>query len=416
MKYPIVKMTDNSELTGHDFVGVSKNTDDSIEITIPYGVDLPGLIDSKDLDNMKFLKIYIKSIQKALSSKSVKSTLEDVASGINNPAAAVRIVNDYISYGAFVEFEEEEKISLDGRIDFKRTVEKIRPQYVNGDFVYDIYVIKRKKVIRNNYVSLIQGNIINHFMQHGGAVLFGAKLNVNVRPVTLDSTVITKLRRELEQTFNSRKQHVIRWMIDYLSGVDISSENKGNWQYAMIASSLWETMALAVFGNQIKVNKSQYGKKYSFYSISRKSVIKTGSPTQHDVIYEDDANIFILDAKMYDNDSSLLSEEVLGKQFGYYKEAKIKEPTKRIINILLLPTIPERHEKEGFCDFIIEDPHVSAKEDPDRIVFIYKCSANEMIKDYYYSRKKANKIMAEFESFISVKDVRDYLNSRGTSY
>lgn len=39
-----------------------------------------------------------------------------------------------------------------------------------------------------------------------------------------------------------------------------------------------------------------------------------------------------------------------------------------------------------------------------------------MIKDYYYSRKKANKIMAEFESFISVKDVRDYLNSRGTSY
>lgn len=416
MKYPIVKMTDNLELTGHDFVGVSRNTEETIEITIPYGVDLPDLIDSNDLDNMKFLKIYIKSIQKALSSKSVKSTLEDVASGINNPAAAVRIVNDYISYGEFIEFQEEENLSLNGKIDFRRTIEKIRPQYIDGSFVYDTYITKKKRVIHDSYVSLIQGNIINHFMQHGGDVLFGTKLKVNVKPVNLDSTVIIKLRRELEQTFNSRKQNVIRWMIEYLSGVDISSDNKGKWQYAMIASSLWETMALAVFGNQIKVNKSKYGKKYSFYSISKKSIIKTGSPTQHDVIYEDQDNIFIIDAKMYGNQNSLLTEEVLGKQFGYYKEAKIKEPSKRIINILLLPTIPEKHETEGFCDYIIEDPHVSATDDPDRIVFVYKCSANEMIKDYYYSRKKSNKIITEFEKFIMDVDVRNYLNSRGTTY
>ena len=256
MRYPIVKMTDNLELTGHDFVGVSRNNEDSIEITIPYGVELPDYIDSNDLDNMKFLKIYIKSIQKALSSKSVKSTLEDVASGINNPVAAVRIVNDYISYGEFIEFQEEEKRADNGKIDFRRTLEKVRPQYVNGNFIYNTYVTKRKKVIHDNYVSLIQGNIINHFMRHGGDVLFGPKLKVNVRPVKLDSTVITKLRRELEQTFNSRKQNVIRWMIEYLSGVDISSEEKGKWQYAMIASSLWETMALAVFGNQLKVNKT----------------------------------------------------------------------------------------------------------------------------------------------------------------
>ena len=80
-----------------------------------------------------------------------------------------------------------------------------------------------------------------------------------------------------------------------------------------------------------KVNKTKYGKKYSFYSISKKSIVKTGSPTQHDVVFENQDNIFIIDAKMYGNQNSLLTEEVLGKQFGYYKEAKIKAPSKRII-------------------------------------------------------------------------------------
>lgn len=416
MKYPIIKMTDNLELSGHDFVGVSKNTDELIEITIPYGVDLPDLIDSHDLENMRFLKIYVKSIQKALSSKSVKSSLEEVACGINNPAAAVKIVNDYITYGPFVEFNEIEKTSYNGKINFKRTIDKIRPQYVNDNFIYDTYVIRKKTILSDNYVSLVQGNIINHFMQHGGEILFGTKMKVNVRPISLDLSVTTKLRRELEQTFNSRKQNVIRWMIDYLSGVNIDSENKGKWQYAMIASSLWETMALSVFGNQLKYNKSKYGKRYSFYSITQKDVIRTGSPTQHDVIYEDANNIFIIDAKMYGNENRLLTEEVLGKQFGYYKEAKLKEPTKRIVNILLLPVIPERYDKEGFCDYVIEDPHVEMKDDPDRIIFIYKCSANDMILDYYYSRRRTSKIISEFDSFITNVDVRDYLDSRGTSY
>lgn len=416
MQYPIVKMTGNAELTGRDFVGVSRNTDKIIEITIPYGVDLPNLIDNKDFDKMKFLRIYIKAIQKALGSRSVKRTLDEVTSGINNPAVAIKIVYDYISYGQFVEYKEEEKQCTDGNIDFMRTVERISPLLINDNFVYGSFITKRKRIIHNNYISIVQGNVINHFMEHGGDVLFGSKLKVNVRPILLNSTVVINLKKELEQTFNSRKQNVIRWIIDYISCINISSDKKGKWQYAMIASSFWETMSLGVFGSQIKINKSKYGKKYSLYSISKKTIIKTGSPTQHDVVFEDSNNIFIIDAKMCENENNLLSEDVMGKQFGYYKEAKMKEPEKRVINILLLPTIPEKHEIEGFCDYIIEDPHVDAKDDPDRIVFIYKCSANEMIRDYYYSHIKSNKIVSKFKEFIFKKDVRAYLDARGTSY
>ena len=39
-----------------------------------------------------------------------------------------------------------------------------------------------------------------------------------------------------------------------------------------------------------------------------------------------------------------------------------------------------------------------------------------MILDYYYSRRRTSKIIAEFDSFITNVDVRDYLDSRGTSY
>ena len=418
MQYKIKKMQEETELTGHDFVGVLEGTDGDLEVTVPYGVVIESCVKRSDADSMQLLKTYVKSIQRALNSSNVKKDIDDNSAGMKHPLAAVSIICDYITMGLLVDYEEEKKLTTTGKMDFGTTFKKIVPKYVDGDFIYDEYYTLKKHIVTDNFVAVVQGNIINHFMQHGGEILFGSKLSVVTRPIKLDKTIINKLRRELLQTNNSRRQNIIRLMIEYIKGMSIenSSNKDGKWNYAIIASTLWENMILSVYGNQYPVNKSKYGKRYSFQSLSTRSSVMIGRPTEHDTLYEDANQIIIIDAKMYGNPKNLLSEEVLGKQFGYYVEAKKRNPGKRIINILFAPTIKEKSESNGFADMVITDPHVDSATDPDRIIYLYRCSANRLIFDYYYSRKKYTSLLKEFDDFISTPTVRKYLDGRGTSY
>lgn len=414
MKFPIVKMSDITELTGRDFVGVSTNFDSQLQVTVPYGIDIPDVVDSFDINNMRFLKTYVKAIQKALNEKSVRNSVENVTAGINHPIAAVNIIYDYITMGPLIEFETTEVLSNSGKMDINRTIQKVTPSFVNGNLIYDDYITRKRKVVQENYVANVQGNIINHFMKNGGELLFGSSVKVSVKPLKLDKTVILKLRKELNQTYNSRKLTVIRWMIEYLNGILLSAENKGTWNYAIIASSLWEVMVDAVFGNQVVRDKTAYGKRYFFYSLAEEKNVATGRSTEHDTIYETESDIIIIDAKMYGKDRNLLSEEILGKQFGYYSEAKKKQPHKRVVNVLLLPV--NQKEDEGFSEQIILDPHVDGASDPDRIIFIYHYPANTLVSDYYYSKRGTGKIHDEFDSFIHKPFVRKFLDARGTTY
>lgn len=413
MEYSVIKMQNEKGLTGRDFVGVTKSDSTGTQIVVPYGVQLPDYVLFSDKEHVRFLKMYVKAIQKALNAYSVKNSVEHIVEGnIGNPVAAVNIVTDYVSKGSLIEFEHIEKISESGRINFPRTVQKIKPILINDEFVYDRFLTDKRIVQNDNFVAVVQGNVINHFMDHGGEALFGTRLRVDVRPIKLSKQTKVMLKKELVQTFNSRKQMIIRWMLDYLDGASIDKEKKGDWQYAIIASSLWETMVNAVFGNQQRLNKSLYGKKYAFYSLKSSTFGKPGSPTQHDTIYEDSDSIFIIDAKMYGSPNNLLSEEVLGKQFGYYVEATRKKPDKMVVNVLLLPTISEQGDIEGFSEDIILDPHNDPSKDPDRMIFVYHYSANQLIRDYYYSKKHLHKIKEEFSVFIEQEYVLNFLEKR----
>lgn len=411
-------MQEEKDLTGRDFVGVSEGDCGKIEVSVPYGINIPSVVDSSDYENLHFLKIYVKSIQRALNSSLVKNEIEDVSKGMKHPIAAVNIVCDYITMGLIVSRVTEEKRTTTGKMDLRRTIQRVVPSYINGDLIYDEYITRKKRIEEDSFVATVQANVINHFIENGGEILFGAKLKVPTKVIKLDRTVVAKLRKELNQTYNSRNQSVIRWMIEYIQGLSVSSDSDkdGKWNYAIVASTLWESMILSVYGNQYPNNKTKYGKKYAFYSISQGKDVLKGSPTQHDVIYEDESQIFIIDAKMYGNPKNLLSEEVLGKQFGYYIEAKRQNPKKKVINILFVPTIPEKGEKDGFADLVITDPHIDMVADPDRIIFLYRCAANQLIDDYFFSKRKYEKLVQEFNRFITEPSVRHFLDARGTSY
>ena len=414
MKYSIINISETED-GGRSFVGVSNIKDtDKTQIIVPYGYVIPNSVDTNDKDIVERLKRYVKVIQKALHTYVAQREEIDFSKGMNSPLAAVNIIHDYLSMGGFIEYESILKESDRGKINFKQTIKRIRPKVVDEHIFYESYITDKKKVIADNIIALVQGNIINHFMTHGGDVLFGQSLKVQIKPINLDSHTIRLLREELNNTFNSRKQNLIRWSIEYINGLlNPNYEERGEWNYAIVASSLWEIIVDSVFGNQRKRDKKEFGKVYSSYSLSENRLLATGASTEHDTIYEDDEWLFVIDSKMYANQNKLLSEDVLGKQFGYYIEAKKKRPGKKVVNLLFLPYVDGR---KGFQDLYIPDPHTPIFIDPDRIIFIYTYSVNDLIDDYYYGRKRIGMVKNDFISFIKEPAIRRFLDTRGTSF
>ena len=221
MKYPIIRIgrTSDPNLDGTSFVGVSRFGDsDKISIVVPYGVKIDAEIDESNPEQKEqfaFLRRYVKAIQKALSSSNTKERLEEKM-GIHNPVAAVNILHDYLSMGKYVEYESISELSERGKIDFNQTIKKVRPTVSQGSFFYEQYIARRKRVIEDNFVALVQCNVINHFMEHGGVVLFGQSISAPTERIKLNDQTIIRLRRELSNTFNSRKENIIRWCISYI--------------------------------------------------------------------------------------------------------------------------------------------------------------------------------------------------------
>ncbi|MBQ6311135.1 MAG: LlaJI family restriction endonuclease [Bacteroidales bacterium] len=419
MKYSIVNISE-TEKGGRSFVGISNIKDtDKTRIVVPYGFQISSVVGIEDKDSIDQLRRYVKVIQKALHTYVAQREEIDFSKGMNSPLAAVNIIQDYLSMGSFVEFEKTLQESDKGKINFRQTIKKIHPRIIGGGFFYDSFITDKKLVVEDNLIALIQGNIINHFMSHGGDVLFGRSLVAQVLFVNLDNKqeahhAIRLLREEQNNTFNSRKQNLIRWSIDYIRGLLIPNyEERGEWNYAIVASSLWEIIVDYVFGNQKKRDKTVYGTTYRFFDIATGKYTEQGSSTEHDTIYEDDEYIFIIDSKMYASQNDLLTEAILGKQFGYYLSAKKKKPHKKIVNMLFLPCVDcER----GFQSIFIPDPNAPKLLDPDKMVFLYCYPVNDLIDDYYYGRKRIGKIKKDFLSFTSSPKIRAYLDERGTSF
>lgn len=426
MKYPIIRIgkVSDPELDGSSFVGVSHFGDsDKVSIVVPYGVNLDEEIDDSNpaqKEQYSFLRRYVKAVQRALSSSNTKERLEEKA-GIHNPVAAVNLLHDYLSMGTFIEYDSVSELSERGKVDFNQTIKKVRPTISNGNFYFDQFITRRKTPIKDNIVALVQCNVINHFMEHGGVVLFGQSISIPSPLIKLNEHTITRLRKELTNTFNSRKENIIRWCISYIEGLrNLNEDDKdgGDWKYAIIASTLWEVMVEEVLGSQQSRDKTKYGKTYEFTYIDGRDP-QRGKPTQHDTIYEDDESLVIIDAKMYGFQENLLSEKVLGKQFGYYEQAKLvkkaEQEKKNIINVLVLPHY-EGFDSPYFQNRVILDPHTKTEDDPFKIIFMFEYPANDLIDDYYYGRKKGEWFIEDFKKLIQDPGMEMFLEQRGAKY
>lgn len=402
-------------------VGIVKDIDE-FKIITPYGFLLPKSIKKWDKYNLKKVKIFIKSIDKALKhNKNRYKTTSYSVDHINKDGYSLlygmEILLDYIKNGQYKEYENYYKKSNSGKIDFKRTIKSKQPLIYNNSFIYTEYISKSKKINDEDIVKIAQGNIINHFLDNIGYIVWGGKIHINIPKIKLNKNLIIKLKKIHNECFITNKKQLLAYMIKYIENLEHTQNKNGRFEFSIIGSTLWEEVVRECFGNQRKginntVDKSKYGKRYCFeYIDGRKS--KSGGITQHDAVYETDDYAIIIDAKLYKSIEHLLSEQNLGKQFGYYEEAKKRhKESKEIYNILILPVLEEINETNcGFLKQIIPDPHHNG--DYNKVIFIYKVSFYELMNNYTRSKKLHNKLISDFEKFLNEKQTKKYLQERG---
>lgn len=398
MRYTVFSLTEVAGSDGKSPVGFIK-TQESYEVVTPYGFKLPSGVERSDREEFNALKKYAHCIKKALRKDFVKAKLEDNAGGRANPIAALHIIIDFIENGVYREFEHENKQSNGGKINFKKTIKHMTPSVIDGELFYSNFIVSRKKVSEQSAVALAQANIINHFMDNGGEVLFGNRIYIQTKTIPLDESLIRRLNRIRATSYNSRKQQLIRWMTEYIQGAILDKETKGKWLFSIIASTLWEEMIDACFSNQKVRDKTIYGKRQMVYRGG--SLTPVGSSTQHDTLYETKDEIIIFDAKMYASKAGIETGEVLGKQHGYYQRAHLRNPEKMISNVLMLPHIHGSDDMPGFQrEFYPDYDH----GDPNDIILVYEIDFHVVMDTYYRGKKLITDFKEELHSFLDSEE------------
>jgi len=384
------------EITGKSFIGISKHNE-SYKITTPYGFVLPQTLNTNEAETKLLMKKYAKCISKALNSGNRKKESIGVDNQNKyNPISALSIVVDYIQNGLYKEIETEYKTDTTGKINFNKTIKTELPFCIDDEAYYSKYKINKKKINSQKLVSVAQGNVINHFITHGGEVLFGNYITVSVPKIDLDKTLTIRLTKERQSSFNSRKKQLIEWIINYINGAILNSKGK-DWNYSIIAYSLWEEMLDGCYSNQKYRDKTQYGLRYDLTTFDNNNYSSVSS--EHDTIYETPDEIIIIDAKMYLKTKNLAETGVLEKQFGYYIAAKQKNPNKRIYNILIKPYIEAENEKLGYHAVVDHPLRTMDKEKFfDDYIMVYTVEFKKILDAYYENKKLGPELLKEIKN------------------
>lgn len=408
MEIIIDNLINNDEKNGKSFIGMKKK-ENSYEVVGPYGLNFKtDKINLKNKKELYKIRILLKAIVKALKSSNVKMKMKESNIDGINVKSGIEIVIDYLENGIYREYEKHWKRSKTGKIDFKKTLNRVKPTVYKNNIIYLDYIVSSKRIKDEELVRQAQISIINDFMMRGGNIFFGFNLNIKGKLLKIDRILKNKLLRIKRESFNSRKIRLINLIIDYIDATTINKRDEDlddNWSFMIIGSTFWEEIINACYGNQLNQSKTQYGNYYIRHHFFN-NYDKEGRKTEHDSIYENDELILILDAKHYCKENNLLSASVLDKQFGYYYSAIRQKPNKDIYNLFIIPNLDGA--KSSFKNYVLHRPE--KPKAPNEFVFVYSANVDELIQCYLNGKNISRKLLSDLKDLLENQQIRSYLS------
>ncbi|KDN57495.1 LlaJI family restriction endonuclease [Exiguobacterium sp. AB2] len=294
-------------------------------------MDEASLIDHAGLLVQVFRKYNLKQNVSIQSEAVTSKQIEDSSAVFS----LLDLLEDYLSHGPLVRETVIRESGYNGRIDWRQTINKITPLISKDTVHYLPPVIKRKVYERESMIQKIHLRCVaDSFRKFGWIYGLGAPEEFfDVPDLDMGQREILRLlHAELRMTFFDRDIHVIKLMIRYFEEIPTAkSENPDSvFMYSLHFHTVFETMCMSVFNG---MNAAEFDIPKPSWHMADGS-IKTTSQIP-DVLFVEDEELYILDAKYYDYRYTLPGWGDLVKQhfYGFAFEGQYKS----IHNIFLLP-------------------------------------------------------------------------------
>lgn len=278
------------------------------------------------------------------------------------------LLEDYLSHGPLVRETVIREQGYNGRIDWKKTLSATVPLISGNSIHYLPPIIKRKVYEKESIIQMIHLKCIAEafykfgwiFDLESSETFFDTPfLNISIEEI------VRILHAELRTTFFDRDIHVIKLMIKYFEETaSAKNENKSPvFMYSFYFHTVFEAMCMNFFNG---IPASEFNIPKPEWHMSNDS-IKTTSQIP-DVLFVENEEIFVVDAKYYDHRYTLPGWGDLVKQHFY--GFAFKNSYSKINNIFLLPGFHlNTFEYIGFSKV----PEIEVFEDSKIYAFTVDC-------------------------------------------
>lgn len=310
--------------------------DSNVYVVFPKGLVIDLMNESSLIEHvslmLKVFKKYDLKQNSSLQSENITSEQIEESSTVFN---LLDIIEDYLLHGPLVRETTIRELNYKGRIDWRQTISKTTPLISRDTVHYLPPVVKRKVYEKESIIQRIHLRCVaDSFYKFGWMYgITSTKEFFDVPALDMDPKEILRLlHAELRMTFFDRDIHVIKLMIRYFEDVSTSKTDNlhSSFVYSLYFHTIFEAMCMEVFNG---INASELNiPKPSWHMMD--GSIKTTSQIP-DVLFIENDELYIIDAKYYDAQYTLPGWGDLVKQHFY--GFSFQKQFKQIYNVFLLP-------------------------------------------------------------------------------
>lgn len=253
------------------------------------------------------------------------------------------MVKDYLNNGFYLNREKVLKSNQKGRVDWKRTLQKL-PIVSNGNVIYNDIIVEVKNSVDNILVE------INKYCVKKSIDFIGWLFSIDSRFIekapfnnSIKSLYLNVLKKEFEKTFDDYKKERLNHMIKVLEGLD-ANKKLNEFEYGVTSYHyIFERMIDKIFGTEKSTD--DFYPKGSWYLEKNKGNETPSSSLRPDTIRISENAVFIIDSKFYRYGTTFNEKEDLPptsdihKQitYGEYISKNNKFKNKEIFNVFIIP-------------------------------------------------------------------------------
>ena len=205
------------------------------------------------------------------------------------------IIYNYLSNGYYSEKDVEYRASDRGKINWKRTIQQLKPIVDNGNVVYLDFITKRS-INKSDIITKIHEYCVYESFSKLGWLYLNSTYVPRKPSLKFNKKLfLSVLNDALKNTFNNNKKLLFTSMIDIIKQADEKAEFPDVTYGVTRFEHVWENLIDYVFGEENKADYFPHG----HYTILKDGVITESSALEPDTVMKVGDRLFILDAKYY---------------------------------------------------------------------------------------------------------------------